>query len=153
MTGPSICSPSCASTSRWKATTRKLTANLALFLLHYEGEKPFYETLSASTAAGIADSRTRNLSVGLENIEIPSQATETLPANGLRVYFMMVPTTLPAGELTATVVCRNGTRYVKTQTLSSEVCPPLLFAETPKKLSSPALHPAGREFLFGDKTI
>lgn len=92
-----------------------------LFLLHYEGEKPFYETLSASTAAGIADSRTRNLSVGLENIEIPSQATETLPANGLRVYFMMVPTTLPAGELTATVVCRNGTRYVKTQTLSSEV--------------------------------
>ena len=24
-----------------------------LFLLHYEGEKPFYETLSASTAAGI----------------------------------------------------------------------------------------------------
>lgn len=92
-----------------------------LFLLRYEGEKPFYETLSASTAAGTADSRTRNLSVGLENIEISSQATETLPANGLRVYFMMVPTTLPAGELTATVVCRNGTRYVKTQTLSSEV--------------------------------
>ena len=30
-----------------------------LFLLHYEGEKPFYETLSASTAAGIADSRTK----------------------------------------------------------------------------------------------
>lgn len=92
-----------------------------LFLLRYEGEKPFYETLSVSTAAGTADSRTRNLSVGLENIEISSQATETLPANGLRVYFMMVPTTLPAGELTATVVCRNGTRYVKTQTLSSEV--------------------------------
>lgn len=92
-----------------------------LFLLRYEGERPFYETLSASTAAGTTDSRTRNLSVGLENIEISSQATETLPANGLRVYFMMVPTTLPAGELTATVVCRNGTRYVKTQTLSSEV--------------------------------
>lgn len=92
-----------------------------LFLLRYEGGKPFYETLSASTAAGTADSRTRNLSLGLENIDISSQATETLPANGLRVYFMMVPTTLPAGELTATVVCRNGTRYVKTQTLSSEV--------------------------------
>ena len=92
-----------------------------LFLLRYEGEKPFYETLSASTAAGTTDSRTRNLSVGLENIEISSQATENLPANGLRVYFMMVPTTLPAGELTVTVVCRNGTRYVKTQTLSSEV--------------------------------
>lgn len=94
-----------------------------LFLLRYEGEgeKPFYETLSASTAAGTADSRTRNLSLGLENIEISSQATETLPANGLRIYFMMVPTTLPAGDLTVTVVCRNGTRYVKTQTLSSEV--------------------------------
>ncbi len=92
-----------------------------LFLLRYEGEKPFYETLSASTAAGTTDSRTRNLSVGLENIEISSQATETLPANGLRVYFMMVPTTLPAGELTTTVVCQNGTRYVKTQTLSSAV--------------------------------
>lgn len=61
-----------------------------LFLLHYEGEKPFYETLSASTAAGIADSRTRNLSVGLENIEIPSQATETLPTNGLRVYLSLI---------------------------------------------------------------
>lgn len=94
-----------------------------LFLLRYEGEgeKPFYETVSASTAAGTADSRTRNLSVGLENIDIPSQATESLPANGLRIYFMMVPTTLPAGDLTVTVVCRNGTRYVKTQTLPSAV--------------------------------
>lgn len=99
-----------------------------LFLLRYEGkEKPFYETLSASTATGTADSRTRNLSLGLENIEISSQATETLPANGLRVYFMMVPTTLPAGDLTVTVVCRSdrseksGTRYVKTQKLSSAV--------------------------------
>lgn len=92
-----------------------------LFLLRYEGGKPFYETVSASTAAGTADSRTRNLSVGLENIDIPSQATEALPVNGLRIYFMMVPTTLPAGDLTVTVVCRNGTRYVKTQTLSSAV--------------------------------
>lgn len=92
-----------------------------LFLLRYEGGKPFYETVSASTAAGTADSRTRNLSVGLENIDIPSQATESLPVNGLRIYFMMVPTTLPAGDLTVTVVCRNGTRYVKTQTLPSAV--------------------------------
>lgn len=99
-----------------------------LFLLRYEGkEKPFYETLSASTATGTADSRTRNLSLGLENIEISSQGTEALPANVLRVYFMMVPTTLPAGKLTVTVVCRSdrseksGTRYVKTQTLSSAV--------------------------------
>lgn len=102
-----------------------------LFLLRYEGkEKPFYETLSASTATGTADSRTRNLSLGLENIEISSQGTEALPANVLRVYFMMVPTTLPAGKLTVTVVCRskgdamdgmNVTRYVKTQTLSSAV--------------------------------
>ena len=102
-----------------------------LFLLRYEGEKkPFYETLSASTATGTADSRTRNLSLGLENIEISSQGTEALPANVLRVYFMMVPTTLPAGKLTVTVVCRsdkdamggtNVTRYVKTQTLPSDV--------------------------------
>lgn len=99
-----------------------------LFLLRYEGEeKPFYETLSASTAAGTADSRTRNLSLGLEDIEISSQGTEALPANVLRVYFMMVPTTLPAGDLTVTVVCRSdkseksGTRYVKTQTLPSAV--------------------------------
>lgn len=105
-----------------------------LFLLRYEGEeKPFYETLSASTASGTADSRTRNLSLGLEDIEISSQGTEALPANVLRVYFMMVPTTLPAGDLTVTVVCRSEesgtndtdvtkvTRYVKTQTLSSDV--------------------------------
>ncbi|WP_297676690.1 hypothetical protein [uncultured Bacteroides sp.] len=99
-----------------------------LFLLRYEGEeKSFYETLSASTATGITDSRTRNLSLGLEDIEISSQGTEALPANVLRVYFMMIPTTLPAGNLTVTVVCRSdkseesGTRYVKTQTLSSDV--------------------------------
>lgn len=92
-----------------------------LFLLHYEDNTPFYETISASTASGTEDSRTGNLSMGLKDISIPSQATEALSANELRVYFMMVPTTLPAGNLTVTVICQNGTRYQKTQHLSNAI--------------------------------
>lgn len=92
-----------------------------LFLLHYEDNTPFYETISASTATGTEDSRTGNLSIGLKEISIPSQSTESLSANELRLYFMMVPTTFPVGNLTVTVVCRNGTRYQKAQHLPAAI--------------------------------
>lgn len=92
-----------------------------LFLLHYEDSTPFYETISASTAAGTEDSRTGNMSIGLKGISLPPQSTESLSTNELRIYFMMVPTTFPTGDLTVTIVCRNGTRYQKTQHLPADI--------------------------------